>query len=526
MRAIRLAYGDPDLLRTQLRAVWRAGGLAGVEPHVMAPMVATLEDVDLLESLRDEARAAVLAAGQPCAERMVTGIMVEVPAAALLAPELARRVAFFSIGTNDLTQYVMAADRGNAALGRLQDALHPAVLRAVAGVVAGADGAGIPVAVCGELAGDPAGALVLVGLGVDELSADAGSLDEVRAALAACTAVELEALAAVALAAPGAPAVRAAAAEAPRPTDRARGRACPGGLTPPILAAHGAARTRPRRRARHRRLPHRRHPVGRHRRPPFRRPGPTDDRQRTGGANVARAIGPRLALVSGLLDMLKGTVAVLLARALGAGVEVEVLAGLAAIVGHSRSPFLGLSGGRGVAPGFGAGLVLSPFAAAITLAVFVVVLLVWRYSSLASLVGSAAGGLAFAVQIVATGMPPALLGFAIGAPVLVWIFHHDNIGRLLRGDERKLGAKWPRTGAPGRRRPSDGRSPPASSSLSPSSRPSRSRSASRSPAGSSRDPVVGAWPPCGRLRAGRRPAARFEHAVPAPARAPWRIPPR
>jgi phosphoenolpyruvate-protein phosphotransferase len=212
VRAIRLAYGDRDLLRTQLRAVWRAGALAGVEPHVMAPMVATLEDVDLLESLRDEARAGVLAAGQPCAGRMVTGIMVEVPAAALLAPELARRVAFFSIGTNDLTQYVMAADRGNAALGRLQDALHPAVLRAVAGVVAGADAAGIPVAVCGELAGDPAGALVLVGLGVDELSADAGSLDEVRAALAACTAAELEALGEAALAAPDAAAVRAAAA--------------------------------------------------------------------------------------------------------------------------------------------------------------------------------------------------------------------------------------------------------------------------------------------------------------------------
>ncbi len=139
VRAIRLAYGDPELLRTQLRAIWRAAALAGVEPHVMAPMVATLEDVTLLESLRDEARAAVVAAGQPCAERMATGIMVEVPAAALLAPELARRVAFFSIGTNDLTQYVMAADRGNATLGRFQDALHPAVLRAIAGIVAGAD---------------------------------------------------------------------------------------------------------------------------------------------------------------------------------------------------------------------------------------------------------------------------------------------------------------------------------------------------------------------------------------------------
>jgi len=162
---------------------------------------------------------------------------------------------------------------------------------------------------------------------------------------------------------------------------------------------------------------------------------------RTGGANVARAVGPRLALVSGLLDMLKGTVAVLLARALGAGVEVEVLAGLAAIVGHSRSPFLGLSGGRGVAPGFGAGLVLSPFAAVITFVAFVAVLLISRYSSLASLVGSAAGGLAFAIQIVVTGLPPALLGFAIGAPALVWVFHHDNIGRLLRGEERKFGAK-------------------------------------------------------------------------------------
>jgi phosphocarrier protein FPr len=212
VRAIRLAYRDPELLRTQLRAIWRAGGLAGVTPHVMAPMVATLEDVDLLDMLREEARAAVVAADQPCAERMVTGIMVEVPAAALLAPELARRVAFFSIGTNDLTQYLMAADRGNATLGRFQDALHPAVLRAIAGIVAGADAAGIPVAVCGELAGDPAGALVLVGLGVDELSADAGSLDEVRGALAACTRGELEKLARTALVAPDATVVRAAAA--------------------------------------------------------------------------------------------------------------------------------------------------------------------------------------------------------------------------------------------------------------------------------------------------------------------------
>jgi len=208
VRAIRLAYANPDLLLTQLRAIWRAGAAANVVPHVMAPMVATIADVELLMSLRDQARESLVGNGLPAAERMVTGIMVEVPSAAFLAPELARRVDFFSIGTNDLTQYILAADRGNAALAAFQDALHPAVLRAIAGVVAGADAAGIPVAVCGELAGDPAGALILVGLGVDELSADAGSLDGVRAALARVTRPQLDALARSALDASDAETVR------------------------------------------------------------------------------------------------------------------------------------------------------------------------------------------------------------------------------------------------------------------------------------------------------------------------------
>jgi glycerol-3-phosphate acyltransferase PlsY len=162
---------------------------------------------------------------------------------------------------------------------------------------------------------------------------------------------------------------------------------------------------------------------------------------RTGGANVMRAVGPRLALVSGLLDMLKGTAAVLLARFLGAGVEVEVLAGLAAIVGHSRSPFLGFSGGRGVSAAFGAALVLAPLASAVILVVFIGVLAVSRYTSLASLMSAAVGGITLAVQVVATEQPPALLVFAIGGAVLIWLFHLDNIGRLLRGEERKFGAK-------------------------------------------------------------------------------------
>lgn len=211
VRAIRLAYRAPELLQTQLRAIWRAGGQAGIVPHVMAPMVATIEDVELLHSLRDAARSEVIASGGPCAESMVTGIMVEVPSAALLARELAARVDFLSIGTNDLTQYIFAADRGNAALASMQDALHPAVLRAVSMIVAAGREAGISVAVCGELAGDPAGACVLVGLGVTELSADAASLDELRATLAGISSVELERLAEAALGAPDAATVRSLA---------------------------------------------------------------------------------------------------------------------------------------------------------------------------------------------------------------------------------------------------------------------------------------------------------------------------
>ncbi|MGD0862133.1 MAG: phosphoenolpyruvate--protein phosphotransferase [Candidatus Limnocylindrales bacterium] len=223
VRAIRLAYTSRDLLLTQLRAIWRAGALAGVVPHVMAPMIATVGDVELFLSLRDEARDALLAEGLPCAERVVSGIMVEIPSAAILAADLAQRIDFFSIGTNDLTQYTLAADRGNAILAPLQDALHPAVLRLIASVVAGADAAGIPVAVCGELAGDPAGALVLVALGVDELSADAASLDGVRAALAGVTRADLDELARIALATPLSERVRALATELAARGRRGRG---------------------------------------------------------------------------------------------------------------------------------------------------------------------------------------------------------------------------------------------------------------------------------------------------------------
>lgn len=175
--------------------------------------------------------------------------------------------------------------------------------------------------------------------------------------------------------------------------------------------------------------------------------GGTDPRSlgsgRTGGANTMRALGPRLALLSGLLDMLKGTAAVLIARALGAGVEVEVLAGLASIIGHSRSPFLGFGGGRGVAPAFGGLLAFAPLAAFAILPVFVGVIVLTRYSSLGSLAGSAVGAIVLTILVAVTPLDPFVSVYGIGAAALVWAFHWDNIGRLLRGQERKIGTPRP-----------------------------------------------------------------------------------
>ncbi len=161
---------------------------------------------------------------------------------------------------------------------------------------------------------------------------------------------------------------------------------------------------------------------------------------RTGGANVARALGLRLAVLTGFLDVCKGIAAVLIARALGAGAAVEIVAALAAIVGHSRSPFLGMQGGRGVSAGFGGLLVIQPLVALLIVPVFAVVFLASRYSSLASLTGSAAAGLAL-VAIAAIGsQPPVYYVYAVAGPLLIWLFHYDNIARLVAGTERRFGS--------------------------------------------------------------------------------------
>lgn len=159
---------------------------------------------------------------------------------------------------------------------------------------------------------------------------------------------------------------------------------------------------------------------------------------RTGGANVLRALGPRIALVAGLLDMLKGCLAVLIPQLLGADIIVVGVAVLAAIIGHSRSVYIGFHGGRGVSPAFGALLVLWPLVALVAIPVFAVVTQLTRYSSLGSLTASALAGDALVAIIVVQGLPASHLVYAIGGPALIWLFHLDNIQRLLAGTERTI----------------------------------------------------------------------------------------
>jgi len=168
VRAIRLSLARPDLLHQQLRAALRAA--PGHNLKIMFPMVATVAEVRAARQALGSARDELQAEGQPLPERVEVGIMVETPAAAVMADRLAREVDFFSIGTNDLSQYTFAADRTNARVAALADALQPAVLRLVARVIAAAHAHGKWVGLCGELAGEPLAIPILLGLGLDEFS--------------------------------------------------------------------------------------------------------------------------------------------------------------------------------------------------------------------------------------------------------------------------------------------------------------------------------------------------------------------
>jgi phosphocarrier protein FPr len=192
VRGIRLCLRQPELFRTQLRAIYRASQLGAV--LIMFPMIASLEELraarDFAEQVRQEVGAAPVE----------IGMMVEVPSAALMADEFAAEVDFFSIGTNDLAQYTLAMDRLHPSLGAQVDGLHPAVLRLIQRVVQAAAPVGTWVGVCGGIAGEPLGALILTGLGVDELSMSIPSVAAVKARLRQVSLAQAKALAQQALA--------------------------------------------------------------------------------------------------------------------------------------------------------------------------------------------------------------------------------------------------------------------------------------------------------------------------------------
>lgn len=162
---------------------------------------------------------------------------------------------------------------------------------------------------------------------------------------------------------------------------------------------------------------------------------------RTGGSNVARAVGYRWAAVSGLLDVAKAAVAVILIRLIGGDDVAQVAAALAAIVGHSRSPFIGFHGGRGVAPATGGALMIEPLLLAIIFPVFALTILITRISSIGSLSASLMGGIGMIIITAVTGLPPVYYLYGVGGAGLIWLFHYDNIGRLLSGKERRIGRK-------------------------------------------------------------------------------------
>ena len=167
-RAIRMCLDEPDFFKIQLRALLRAS--PGHDLRIMFPMIATLDEVRAAKALLEEAREELVQKNQPVADEVQVGIMVEIPAVAALADLFAREVDFFSIGTNDLTQYTMAAERTNERVAHLGDAAHPAVLRQIRAVIEAAHAEGIWVGLCGELAGDPDAIPLLLGLGLDEFS--------------------------------------------------------------------------------------------------------------------------------------------------------------------------------------------------------------------------------------------------------------------------------------------------------------------------------------------------------------------
>jgi phosphoenolpyruvate-protein kinase (PTS system EI component) len=179
VRGIRLSLHSPEVFLPHLRAILRAG--VGHEIWLMFPMIALAREAKEAFGLVDEAHRQLQAANIPHGWPIKRGVMIEVPSAALLAEQLAEDIDFFSIGTNDLTQYTMAAERGNANVADLQDALHPAVLRLMKSVLEGSEQRHRHVSVCGDAASDPLAAAIFAGLGIRSLSVRPNQSAEIKA---------------------------------------------------------------------------------------------------------------------------------------------------------------------------------------------------------------------------------------------------------------------------------------------------------------------------------------------------------
>ena len=210
-RGARLLWGMEPLLRTQLRALLRASAHGPL--GVMFPMIAGVDDLRAARGLLESVRAELAAAGQPAGE-IAIGVMIELPSAALCAEHLARECDFFSIGTNDLTQYTLACDRTNPRVAHLLDSFHPAVLELIERTIAAGRRAGIHVGMCGEMAADPDATPILLGMGLAEFSASPAAIPALKQRIGALSAAQARDAAALVRGLAGAAEVRAALAGA------------------------------------------------------------------------------------------------------------------------------------------------------------------------------------------------------------------------------------------------------------------------------------------------------------------------
>ncbi len=180
-RSIRLCFDRMNMFKTQLRAILRASVCGYVK--IMFPMITSLGEIRQAKRTVAEVRDALDAEGIPSETDVEMGIMIEVPSAAVMAESLAAEVDFFSIGTNDLTQYTLAVDRGNPVVSYLFQPAHPAVMKLVKHAIDAGDAAGIPVSMCGQMSGDLSYLLLLLGLGLREFSTSPKVLPELKRAI-------------------------------------------------------------------------------------------------------------------------------------------------------------------------------------------------------------------------------------------------------------------------------------------------------------------------------------------------------